>query len=305
MTKYQLDERVRDILDRVPGWRADNAELTPLAAGITNRNYRVEILGETFVLRLGGTGTHDLGIDRHREHAAALAAAQVGVGAEVVYADPVEDVLITRFIGAAGISPREAARPETLQRIVESIRRFHGGPPVPGTFSAFETVRRYHSLACRYGVTFPGSAGRALRLMERIEATLGPPTRLVPCHNDLLAANFIDDGRTIRIIDWEYAAMGDPFFDLGNFAVNQSLGEAASKILLRAYFGDVRSTHLARLRLMRLASDLRESFWGFLQSGISELEFDFREYGEQHLRRFLKTAAGKHFPRILQEVGAL
>jgi len=273
-----------------------------LLGGITNQNYRVDVGGESFVLRIGGKGTHLLGIDRERESICTIIAAQVGVGAEVVHFLASEDVLVTRFIVGNGISPETAAQPATLRRIVDSIRRYHAGPDFPGTFSPFETARNYHKLALQYGVAFPDTLPQVFALMGQIEQAIGSTHEQKPCHNDLLASNFIDDGHNIWILDWEYAGMGDIFFDLGNFAVNQSLDDEQCELLLRYYFGEVRPADLAHLHLMRLGSDLRESFWGFLQLGISELDFDYHEYAHHHLDRFLHNVITPQFPRWLEEV---
>ena len=150
-------------------------------------------------------------------------------------------------------------------------------------------------------VDLPGAEPE--RVMEQIEQAISVLYQPRPCHNDLLASNFIDDGRTIWILDWEYAGMGDIFFDLGNFAVNQALNEEQCELLLRYYFGEVRSTDVAHLHLMRLSSDLREAFWGFLQMGISELDFDYHEYAHRHLNRFLQNVATPQFKKWLQNVG--
>ena len=132
--------------------------------------------------------------------------------------------------------------------------------------------------------------------MRRIEiAFLRDPVEMRPCHNDLLNANFIDDGTRIRIVDWEYAGMGDPFFDLGNFSVNHGLDADEDAILLEAYEGEVRPDRLARLRLMRVVSDFREGMWGVLQQAISTLDVDFVAYAEHHLGRLLANASGAGF----------
>jgi thiamine kinase-like enzyme len=298
-----MDQHIERILSQVPGWSAAKAVVTPLLGGITNQNYRVDIAGETFVLRIGGRGTHLLGIDRGRERTCTAIAAQMGVGAEVIHflASASDEVLVTRFIPGAGISPETAARPEMLRRIVDAMRRYHAGPDFPGAFSPFQTVRSYHRLALEYNVAFPGTLPQVFSLMAQIEAAIDPLQQPRPCHNDLLASNFIDDGHTIWILDWEYAAMGDLFFDLGNFAVNQSLDDEQCELLLRCYSGEVRPADLAHLHLMRLASDLRESFWGFLQLGISELDFDYAAYAHHHLERFLSNAAPR-FEQWLQDV---
>ena len=301
-----MDQHIERILSKIPGWSVAEAVVTPLVGGITNQNYRVDIGGETFVLRIGGKGTHLLGIDRGRESICTAIAAQVGVGAEVMHFLADEEVLVTRFIVGRGITPEMAAEPDTLGRIVDSMKRYHAGPAFPGTFSPFETVRNYHRLALERGVSFPDTLPRVFALMTEVEHALAESgaVQIKPCHNDLLASNFIDDGRTIWILDWEYAGMGDIFFDLGNFAINQSLNDEQCKLLLRFYFGEVRPADLAHLHLMRLGSDLRESFWGFLQLGISELDFDYREYAHHHLNRFLQNAASPYFAQWLRDIGA-
>jgi thiamine kinase-like enzyme len=299
-----MNQQIERILNQIPEWNGVEAIVTPLVGGITNQNYRVDIGGETFVLRIGGKGTHLLGIDRGRERTCTAIAAQMGVGAEVVHflVSESEEVLITRFIMGKSIVPETAAQPEMLGRIVDSIHRYHGAPDFPGSFSPFETVRNYHKLALEYSVSFPDTLPQVFALMTQIEQAIGQLDQPKPCHNDLLASNFIDDGHTIRILDWEYAGMGDVFFDLGNFAVNQSLNEPQCELLLRNYFGEVRPADLAHLHLMRLSSDLRESFWGFLQLGISELDFDYSEYAHHHLNRFLRNVATAQFEQWLQDV---
>ena len=138
---------------------------------------------------------------------------------------------------------------------------------------------------------------------RRIEAALlADPLELRPCHNDLLNANFIDDGERIRIIDWEYAGMGDPFFDLGNFSINHELTPAEDEILLAAYDGEVRDRRLARLTLMRVVSDFREAMWGVLQQGISTLDVDFVAYATAGFDRLLANAETDRFERALREV---
>jgi putative resolvase len=219
-----MDQHIERILNQVPGWNAADAGVAPLVGGITNQNFRVDIGGETFVLRIGGKGTHLLGIDRGRESICTSIAAQVGVGAEVIHFLPAEDVLVTRFIAGKAITSEIAAQHETLRRIVDSMKRYHAGPAFPGTFSPFETVRSYHTLALENNVTFPKSLPQVFALMEQIEQALATSgtTYTRPCHNDLLASNFIDDNHSIRILDWEYRAKFS-FFTTDSYKMLPSL----------------------------------------------------------------------------------
>ena len=276
---------IAEIVERV--WPGVDARVEPLGGGITNRNFRVDVGGESFVLRIGGKDTELLGIDRAAEHGASLVAASLGVGPEVVAFLEPEGYLVTRFLeGENGrVDPAGAGA---------TLRRVHDGPPFPGRFDSFRVVEAYAATALAHGVRVPPACARAQEVAGRIERRLGPrPLR--PCHNDLLNANFIDDGRGLRIVDWEYAGMGDPYFDLGNFAVNHELDEDAERELLEAYRGDDGDV----LALMRFMSDFREAMWGVVQQGISELDFDFRAYADDHFERLERTASEPRFRRAL------
>ena len=262
----------------------------------------VDGLTERFVVRLAGNDTHLLGISREVEHAATVAAAGVGVGPEVVAFIRPEGYLVTKFIEGRPV-PFEAVRePDTLRAVAASMRRIHDGPAIPGLFVPFRIVEAYRALALSRGVAIPPEYDLAESIARRIElAFLTAPVELRPCHNDLLNANFIDDGERIRIVDWEYAGMGDPFFDLGNFAVNHELEGGDEEILLTAYEGEARPARLARLRLMRIVSDFREAMWGVLQQGISSLDVDFVAYAGEHFERLLGAAGRPEFETRLRE----
>jgi thiamine kinase-like enzyme len=291
---------------RVPELAGRELTLTPLSGGITNRNFRVDASGTTdrWVIRLAGKDTHLLGISREVEHAATVAAAGIGVGPEVTAFIRPEGYLVTRFIVGSPVSAEALSRPETLHRVADSLRRIHDGPAIPGLFVPLRICEAYRALAIERGVTIPPAYERARQAGRRIEAAfLANPLELRPCHNDLLNANFIDDGSRIRIIDWEYAGMGDPFFDLGNFSINHELSPAADSVLLEAYDqAPVDRSRLARIALMRIVSDFREAMWGVLQQGVSTLEIDFVAYADEHFDRLLTGASGPAFDDALARV---
>jgi len=290
-------------LGRVPELAGRRLVLTPLSGGITNRNFLVEAsgLGDRFVVRLAGNDTHLLGISREVEHAATVMAAGVGVGPLVVAFIRPEGYLLTKFIVGEPVDADSVHRPETIRRVADSIRRIHEGPAIPGIFMPFRIVEAYRALAREQGVAIPAAYGPADAAARRIElAFLSNPVEMRPSHNDLLNANFIDDGRRIRIVDWEYAGMGDPFFDLGNFSVNHGLGDDEDALLLEAYEGGVRLDRLARLGLMRIVSDFREAMWAVLQQAISTLDVDFVAYATEHFDRLLDEASRPTFERRLR-----
>jgi thiamine kinase-like enzyme len=298
-------------MQRVPELAGADLTLTALSGGITNRNFLVEVTGrrDRYVLRLAGNDTHLLGISREVEHAATVAAAGVGVGPEVTAFIRPEGYLVTRFIEGSPVPDEVAHRPETIQRVAASLRRIHDGPAIPGLFVPLRIVEAYRALALARGVAVPAEYELAAAIGRRIElACLANPVELRPCHNDLLNANFIDDGERIRIVDWEYAGMGDPFFDLGNFSINHELSADEDELLLDAYDGPAqgagRPARLARLALMRVVSDFREAMWGVLQQGISSLDVDFVAYAGEHFDRLLANATTPRFERALQDAAA-
>jgi thiamine kinase-like enzyme len=297
------DELVR-AMQRVPELAGVELTLTALSGGITNRNFLVTIAGRSnrYVIRLAGNDTHLLGISREVEHAATVAAAGVGVGPEVTAFIRPEGYLVTRFIEGSPVSDEAVHEATTQRRVGESLRRIHDGPPIPGLFIPFRIVEAYRALAAARGVPIPPEYELAESFARRIElACLSNPLEMRPCHNDLLNANFIDDGTRIRIVDWEYAGMGDPFFDLGNFSVNHGLAPEEDAEVLRAYDGVVERDRLARLTIMRTMSDFREAMWGVLQQGVSTLDVDFVAYAGEHFERLIRNATAASFERALRE----
>ncbi|MEX2010644.1 MAG: phosphotransferase [Chloroflexota bacterium] len=294
-------------MQRVPDLAGRELTLSALSGGITNRNYLVTVAGsaDRFVIRLAGNDTHLLGISREVELAATVAAAGVGVGPEVVAFIRPEGYLVTRFIDGSPLPEAHARRPDNLARVADALRRFHDGPAIPGLFIPLRIVEVYRALAVERGVRMPPEYELAHAIGRRIELALLPAAvELRPCHNDLLNANFIDDGQRLRIVDWEYAGMGDPFFDLANFSVNHDLAVEDDKVLLAAYDGvpsPDRVARLAHLALMRVVSDFREAMWGVLQQGISSLDVDFVAYAGEHFERLLANASTPAFERALHE----
>ena len=301
----ELRDQLVAAMARVPELAGADLTLTPLSGGITNRNFLVTVAGRSdrYVIRLAGNDTHLLGISREVEHAATVAAAGVGVGPEVTAFIRPEGYLVTRFIEGSPVSDEAVHGAATQRRVGDSLRRIHDGPPIPGLFIPFRIVEAYRLLAAARGVRIPPEYAVAQSVARRIElACLSNPIEMRPCHNDLLNANFIDDGTRIRIVDWEYAGMGDPFFDLGNFSVNHGLTPDEDAEVLRAYEGELRPDRLARLTLMRTMSDFREAMWGVLQQGISTLEVDFVAYAGDHFERLIGNATTPGFERALRDV---
>jgi thiamine kinase-like enzyme len=268
----------------------------PLDGGITNRNYRLRLGEDEYVLRLPGKDTALLGICRDAERVANEAAATLGIAPAVAAAG--ERFLVTRFVVCSPIDADELrADPRPVAR---ALRAFHdSGVVLPARFWVPDLLGSYAAIVAERGGALPPRYELARSVAARIADAL-PLSEPVPCHDDLLPANLLrvesPDGPGVVLVDWEYAGMGHRLFDLGNLAVNNEFDDDAEERLLAAYDGRPPSpARSAALKLMRLMSDAREAAWGVVQGVISELDFDFSAYAEQHFDRLERAAADPRF----------
>jgi thiamine kinase-like enzyme len=298
----QLD--LDELLDRVPGWAGRPRSVEALEGGITNRNYKVTVDGESFVVRAPGEHTDLLGIDRGHEEEAARQAAALGVAPEVVAFVEPEGSLVTRFVD--GSSPGvNGLRHDLLREVGALLRVVHGGPPIAAVFDWHRVPQDYAVTAQAHGGRVPAAYEPAMEVADRVRAAFdASPDAVCPCHNDLLEANFLLAADGLQLVDWEYAGMNDRSFDLGNFAVNNQLDPDGDVALVEAYFGTVTARRVARLRLMKVISDLREAMWGVVQAGVSSLDVDFLAYAQEHFERCLENAARPGFHSLLEDAAA-
>ena len=297
-------DNITSIIQRVPQFSsAKSPEIKELTGGITNKNYKITVDGESFVLRMGGNETKYLGIDRKIEYECSLLASQLGIAPEpIAFLEP-EGYIVARFISGKGISAEEIGTEEKIQRVLESIKAYHALDFFPGSFSPFRVAEEYAKTASGFNVKLPEKMDWYLVKSREIENAMYRKVLIPrPCHNDLLNGNFIDDGTRIRILDWEYAGMGDIFFDLGNFAVQHEFNEDQDETLLRAYFGEVTDSQRAHLKLMKIMSDLREAMWGMVQVGVSKLDFDYVAYTQKYFDRYEISVSGDDYQWWLNEV---
>ena len=277
-----------------------------LEGGITNRNFRVRFAGTEYVLRLPGKRTDLLGIDREAECIATKAGAELGFAPRVVtlLSDPA--CLVTTFVEGDRAKASGLRSPEAIAEVASDLRALHdSGTELPATFDPFALGETYAELSRSRGTEPPAGYEGALAAAKRVqEAVRGQPGHeLVPAHNDLLAANFLVDGGRIQLIDWEYAGMSSRWFDLGNFAANNEFTDDDEQRLLSEYFGEPPDeTRAATLKLFRFVSDFREGMWGTVQSVLSDVDFDFRDYGRRHFERLHTLREDPRFPDWIKRV---
>ena len=260
----------------------------PLTGGITNQNFAVEDRGRRYVVRVG----NDIlvhGVVRANELAASRAAHLAGLSPGVVHAEP--GILVLDFIEGRTFAPEDVRNPANLERLIDMVQRCHRDIPQflrgsAAMFWVFHVVRDYgHTLRegnSRHLAILPDLLARAARL----EAAVGP-IDVVFGHNDLLAANFIDDGQRLWLVDWEYAGFNSPLFDLGGLASNSEFSPEQAEQALRLYFDKPVDDQLRRrASAMTAASLLRETMWSMVSEIYSTVDFDYTAYTTENLRRF-------------------
>jgi thiamine kinase-like enzyme len=274
-----------------------------LPGGLTNRNYKVTTPDGAFVARLSSSGSELLAIDRDCEYRNSVIAADAGAGAPVVEYRPQDHMLVVRYIEGRTFGPADVADAGNIPRVADACRRLHSGGRFVNDFDMFDVQRRYLSVARSRGFRIPAGYDDLLpqcSAAEKALAVRGEGT--VPCNNDLLAANFIDDGERIWLIDYELSGNNDACFELGNIGAESHLSGEALADLVTAYYGRARRSRIARARLLGLAAMYGWTLWGAIQNGASPIDFDFWGWA---MERFEGAAAGftaGDFPRLLEEV---
>ena len=284
MSELSLVEQIAHL----PYWQGA-IDIAPLAGGMTNRNFIVcNANGEKFVVRVG-KDLPEHGVMRFNELAASRAAFDAGISPEVVFAS--QGILVCRYIESHTLTPEDIRNPLYLPAIVDLIKRCHGDIPryIRGpvlAFWVFQVIRNYLAelVSVSNSVLAP-ELKRLANMAEQLEHDVGP-INMVFGHNDLLAANFLDDGKRLWLIDWDYAGFNSPLFDLANLSSNNAFNSEQDQVLLKGYFGnELTPTYCRSFDAMKCASLLRETLWGAYSAQHSTIDFDYQSYTQDYLAR--------------------
>jgi thiamine kinase-like enzyme len=301
VTEVGLD-RLDALWDAVPCLAVTPRQVTELPGGLTNRNFKVTTPDGSFVARVASRGDF-LAINREHEYRNSVAAAAAGVGAPVVAYHPEHGLLVLAYIEGRTFTNADVQDPANIFRIAGACRRLHAGPRFAGDFDMFVIQRRYASVAREHGFAIPDGYGGLAPAFEAARAALAArPAATVPCNNDLLAANFIDDGARIWLIDYEYSGNNDPCFELGNIAGECGLSPEALAGLVTHYYRRPLRNKIARARLLSLVARYGWTLWGAIQHATSPIDFDFWAWA---MERYEAAAAGftsRGFGRLLDDV---
>ena len=288
--------------DEKPGRKAAHHPRA-VRRGLTNHNYQVTTPDGIFVARISSGGSELLAIDRDCEYRNSVAAAAAGAGPPVVEYRPQDRLLVIGYIEGRTLDSADVAAAGNIPRIAEACRRLHEGGRFGNDFDMFDIQQRYLSVARSRGFRIPaGYDDLVPQFSAAAKALATRPVRTVPCHNDLLAANFIDDGDRIWLIDYELSGNNDACFELGNIGAESHLSAEALAELVTAYYHKPRRSRIARARLLGLVGMYGWTLWGAIQNAASPIDYDFWSWAMERLEGAAAGFTADDFPRLLEDV---
>jgi thiamine kinase-like enzyme len=296
------DAGVQELLELVPALR-DRSAVSELAGGLTNTNYKVDTPEGAYVVRVSAKDAGMLAIDRENEYLNTVAAADAGVGAKVVDYVPERSLLVLEFIEGVTQTSEDLRRGDTLDMVAAACRRLHGARRFRDDFNMFRIQQRYLRLVQDRGFRLPERYTEFEPQVRQIEQAMSVRDEgTVPCNNDLLAENFIDTGGEFRLIDYEYSGNNDACFEIGNVWSESNLSLDQLEELIGHYYGRPLRNKVARARLWGLMSKYGWTLWASIQDGVSDIDFDFWEWGMEKYTRAVAEFDGDDFPRLLEDV---
>jgi thiamine kinase-like enzyme len=292
------------LFDRTDSLARRPRTVLELPGGLTNRNYKVTTPDGVFVARVSSAGSELLAIDRDCEYRNSVIAAAAGAGAPVVEYRPQDRLLVLGYLDGRTLSAADVASEENIPRIAAACRRLHEGGRFGNDFDMFGIQRGYRAVARTRGFRVPdGYDDLAPQLAAAEKALKARPEGTVPCNNDLLAANFIDGGERIWLIDYELSGNNDPCFELGNIAAESHLSRDGLAELVRSYFGRPRPSRVARAWLLGgLIGMYGWTLWGAIQHGASPIDYDFWGWSMERFERAARGFTARDFGELLDEV---
>ena len=277
-------------------WPDATVELETLEGGLTNFNFKAQVRGpseDVFVIRILGRDAEAVGVNRETEMIATQNAADIGVGPKWVASMPELDAAVIEFLPGTPVTEETLRTEEMLTRVAAMLRTLHAGPELPTILDPFAMIERYRSLAVDNGVELPPDYEWASGLVDQVRSAT-EFSMTAPCHCDLLCANLID-GERLRLVDWEYAGMSDPRGDLADLSAFNGLSAADRQVLVSAYYDSPDGRTHASVSVLRIVSRLRAGMWAVAQEGISELDLDYRAWGDDQFEQLRSLADDAEF----------
>jgi thiamine kinase-like enzyme len=294
---------IEEAVARVGEWKGKDISIEQLSGGLTNTNYKIIADGKPYFARVPGESTELLAIDRNNEVHNTKAAADAGVAPKVLHHFPDSNVMILEFLEGKTMSKDSLNGSGMPSRMAQSIKRLHAGPRFLADFNMFRLTEYYLRLCSERSIKTPDGYADRMPTVDKIEKAMSvKPLATVPCNNDLLAENYIDDGNQLWLIDYEYSGNNDPTFELGNTCQEMQFNDDQIKEVCAAYFGDATPTMIARMKLNMIMSDVGWGLWAAIQANISKIEFDFWGWALERWGRAEEKMDSAEFPMWMKDV---
>ncbi len=294
---------IDEVVTKIPDWQGRDISIQTLSGGLTNSNFKVQVDDTPYFVRLPGASTDLLAINRDNEVHNSKAAFVAGVGPKVLYHLPEYNVMVLEFINGRTMSKDALNEPGQPTRMAEAIKKLNNGPSFLQDFDMFRLTEYYLSLCKERDIKIPDGYLDKLETIARIESAMEvDPLPALPCNNDLLAENYIDDGEQLWLIDYEYSGNNDPTFELGNTCQEMQFNDEQVAEVCAAYFGEVKQNMIARMKLNMIMSDVGWGLWAAIQAKISTIDFDFWGWAIERWRRSVAKMESAEFEGWLKDV---
>ena len=294
---------IDEVVSKIEDWKGKQVFVQPLSGGLTNTNYKVDVDGTPYFVRVPGESTEMLAVDRNNEYQNSKAAAEANVGPKVLYHLPGYNVMVLEFLTGKTMSKESLNAPGMPTRMAKVIKKLHGGPRFFSDFNMFRLTEYYLSLCRDRSIRVPDGYLDRMQTVAKIEQAMNvKPLATVPCNNDLLAENYIDDGKHLWLIDYEYSGNNDPTFELGNTCQEMQFNDEQINEVCATYFGKATPAMIARMKLNMIMSDVGWGLWAAIQANISKIDFDFWGWAIERWGRAVEKMDSKEFENWLRDV---
>jgi thiamine kinase-like enzyme len=294
---------IEEAVSKIEAWKNKNISIQPLSGGLTNTNFKVEVDDTPYFVRVPGKSTDLLAIDRNNEYHNTKAAGEAGVAPKIVHHLPEYNVMVIEFLDGKTMSKDSLDEPGMPARMAHAIKKLNQGPRFLLDFNMFRLTEYYLSLCSERSINVPDGYNERIDTVKRIEQAMDvSPLATVPCNNDLLAENYIDDGKQLWLIDYEYSGNNDPTFELGNTCQEMQFNDEQIAEVCAAYFGEAKSDMIARMKLNMIMSDVGWGLWAAIQANISTIDFDFWGWALERWGRAVEKMDSDEFDKWLGEV---
>ena len=296
---------IENAVASIEEWKGKNISIQPLSGGLTNTNFKVDVDGVPYFVRIPGESTDLLAIDRTNEYHNTRAASHAGVAPKVLHHIPEYNGMVIEFLDGRTMSKELLNENGMPTRMAQAIKKLNEGPRFFSDFNMFRLTEYYLRLSKERDIRIPNGYLDGMTKVSQIEKAMNvTPLPTVPCNNDLLAENYIDDGQQLWLIDYEYSGNNDPTFELGNTCQEMQFNDEQINEVCAAYFGDVKQDMVARMKLNMIMSDVGWGLWAAIQAKISTIDFDFWGWAEERWGRAAEKMGSKEFDDWLLKVTA-